>query len=53
MKRICIILTLIFFISGQLFAQLEIGGQVKNKSGEPIPGVNCNSVFPVEINICI
>ena len=40
MKQTCTILALIFFISGQLLAQLEIEGQVKNMPGEPIPGVN-------------
>ena len=40
MKKTLLFLTLIYFISGQLFAQLEISGRIKNSSGDPIPGVN-------------
>jgi TonB-linked SusC/RagA family outer membrane protein len=40
MKKCILIFTLVCLISSNLSAQLEIGGQVKNTSGEPIPGVN-------------
>ena len=40
MKKFILIFTLVFLISGHLAAQLEIGGQVKNTSGESLPGVN-------------
>jgi TonB-linked SusC/RagA family outer membrane protein len=40
MRKSILIFTLILFITGQLFAQVTASGLVKDKSGEPLPGVN-------------
>lgn len=40
MKRTYLIIILILFFSGQLFAQQRITGQVRNNAGETLPGVN-------------
>ncbi|MFC2137134.1 SusC/RagA family TonB-linked outer membrane protein [Bacteroidota bacterium] len=40
MKRYVIFFILLFFIKGQLLAQVKISGQVVDESGIPLPGVN-------------
>ncbi|MFO7658559.1 MAG: SusC/RagA family TonB-linked outer membrane protein [Bacteroidales bacterium] len=40
MRRILLIYALITFAAGQMFAQIRVTGQVTNKTGETLPGVN-------------
>jgi TonB-linked SusC/RagA family outer membrane protein len=40
MNKFTLIFSLIFLISSRLLAQVQITGRVKDKDGQPIPGVN-------------
>jgi len=40
MNKTILLFSLIFLITGRLFAQVQISGEVKDKSGQPMPGVN-------------
>jgi TonB-linked SusC/RagA family outer membrane protein len=40
MKKSLLIFSLVMFITGPILAQVTITGMVKDKSGEPLPGVN-------------
>ena len=40
MKKGLLIFILFFFVSGSLYAQVRISGQVKDESGVPLPGVS-------------
>ena len=40
MKKILLIFSLTFLLAGQIYAQIRVTGQVTNKTGETLPGVN-------------